>query len=186
MDEAATRRVGGLGGEGGGANLDLVAGEVREILLTLAVGDRAALVDPDRFVAYLPLGDLDPAWLDALTDALGDRGSRDPGSFRAALRPLGDRLAAALEEDVGLVDPSWLEAFADLDEAALEPIARRWLAAIGGLDETTVEAGRVEVELAVELLGAVVRFARRARAADTVLCVSGLPLRGIEPAPGRD
>lgn len=176
MDEADPRRVVGLGGEGRSANLDLVAGDVREILLTLAVGDRAALADPDRFVAYLPLGDLDPSWLDALTHALGDRGGRGPGSFRAALHPLADRLAAALEQDVGLVDPSWLEAFADLDEAALEPIARRWLAAIARSDETTVEAGRIEVELAVELLGAVVHFARRALEAAAVVWAASPPI----------
>lgn len=183
MDGADSRRVVGLRGEVGGANLDLVAGEVREILLTLAVGDRAGLADPDRFVAYLPLGDLDPAWLDALTRALGDRGGRGPGSFRGALRPLGDRLAAALEEDVGLVDRAWLEAFADLDEAALEPIARRWLAAIAGSDETTVEASRAEVELAVELLGAVVRFARRAREAGAVVWAASPPILAGSDAP---
>ncbi len=102
-----------------------------------------------------------------------------PPSFRAALHPLPDRVAHALEEEVHLVDRTWLEAFAGLDEGDLEPIATAWLSGTRGLTPT-----RLDVALAAELLAAIVRFARRANAATAVLCVAGLPLGDLLPASG--
>lgn len=167
-------------GDPGGSSLELVAGEVREVLLALAVGDRDGLADPDRFVAYLPLGALDPAWLDALTLAVHHHRGIGPTSFRAALRPLAGDLVRSLEEEVGLVDPVWLEAFADLDEAACEPLARTWLATVVGHPEA------IDVALAAELVGTIVRFARRARAARATLWAATPPILAIPPRPRPD
>lgn len=159
--------------------LDLVAGDPREILLALAVGDPDALADPERADAYLPLGDLDPAWLDALTAAVHDRTGRGPASFRSGLRPLPERLGRMVEAEVHLVDERWLRALADLADEALEPVARRWLARAGDR-----EPSFEDVALAVELVAAVVRFARRAATAEAVLCVSGFPLEPLDAGPG--
>lgn len=157
--------------------LELVAGDPRELLLALAVGDTDALADPERAVAYLPLGDLDPAWLDALTAAVHDRTGRGPASFRAGLRPLPARLARMVEAEVRLVDEGWLRALADLGPEAVDAVARRWLARRGEPGPSP-EA----VALAAEIAAAVVRFTRRAATAEAVLCVSAFPL----DSPGAD
>ena len=51
--------------------MDLVAGDVRDIVLALSIDDVKAFDDPDRFVAHLPLGGgLDPTWLDLFAEAV--------------------------------------------------------------------------------------------------------------------
>ena len=50
--------------------MDLVAGDAREILLVIGTDDLAALDEPGRFAAHLPLGSgLDPTWLDLFAEA---------------------------------------------------------------------------------------------------------------------
>jgi len=155
------------------AGLELVAGDPRELVVALAVGDRTALADPERAVALLPLGDFDPSWLDALSEAIGDVGGEGMAPFRSGLRPLPDRLARSVEEEVWLVDPSWLNAVAAVADEAVAAVARGWLARLGMAEPSATDLG-----LATELAAAIVRFARRATTAEGVLCVSGLPVVG--------
>ncbi len=163
----------GLGG------LELVAGDPRQLLLCLAVGDAEALADPERADAYLPLGDLDPVWLDALTAAVRDHTGRGPASFRSGLRRLPERLAGMVEAEVRVVDGAWLRSLAELDDEAVEAVARGWLARAADREPSPEEAA-----LAAELAAAVVRFARRAAAADAVLCLSAFPLEPLDAGPG--
>lgn len=167
---------------GAGGGLELVAGDPRQLLLALAVGDTDALADPERADAYLPLGDLGLGWLDALTAAVHELTGQGPATFRAALRLLPERLAQTLEADVRLVDATWLRALASLADETAPHVADRWLARAGERERPPDL-----VAAAVELTGAVVRFARRAAAADAVLCVSEVPLEPcLDPlVPGR-
>jgi hypothetical protein len=155
------------------AGLELVAGDPRELVVALAVGDRAALADPERVAAFLPLGDLDPSWLDALSEAIGDVGGRRVTSFRSGLRPLPDRLARSVEDEIWLVDPRWLNAVAAVADEAVAAVARGWLVRLG-----MAEPSGSDLALATELATAIVRFARRATTAEGVLCVSGFPVVG--------
>lgn len=162
-----------------GGGIELVAGAPREILLALAVGDRDAFFDPDRVVAYLPLGELQPEWLDALTVAVRDVRGRGPSTFRAALRPLAVGLERAVEEEVWLVDGAWVEALADVADEALALVGRRWLAGLGEHEPTSAE-----LAVATDLAAAVIRFARRSATAPAVLCVSATPILDLDRSSG--
>ena len=49
--------------------MELVAGDVQEILIVIGTDDRDALSDANRFRAYLSLsGGMDPTWLDYFAD----------------------------------------------------------------------------------------------------------------------
>jgi hypothetical protein len=155
------------------AGLELVAGDPRELVVALAAGDRTALADPERAAAFLPLGDLDPSWLDALGEAIGDLGGGRVAPFRSGLRPLPDRLARSVEDEVWLVDARWLHAVAGVADEAVAAVARGWLVRLG-----VAEPSASDLALAAELAAAIVRFARRATTAEAVLCVSELPVTG--------
>ncbi|MFN8630822.1 MAG: hypothetical protein U0838_11035 [Chloroflexota bacterium] len=78
--------------------MDLIAGDQRDIVLALAVGDMAGLDDPDRFTAHLSLGGgLDPTWLDAFSEAVRTRptgpGDQLPRRLRRARRRRGPHRA---------------------------------------------------------------------------------------------
>ena len=54
-----------------GAQMDLVAGNSREILLAITMDDWAGLADRSRVDAHLSLGGgLDPTWLDLFSEAV--------------------------------------------------------------------------------------------------------------------
>ena len=54
-----------------GAQMDLVAGNSREILLAVTLDDWAGLADRSRVDAHLSLGGgLDPTWLDLFSEAV--------------------------------------------------------------------------------------------------------------------
>jgi len=79
----------------------------RQLLLARAVGDADALTDPERADAYLPLGDIDLAWLDALTAAVHEVTGRGPATFWAALR-LHPRRGPRFARTSGLEPPAAL------------------------------------------------------------------------------
>ena len=65
-----------------GAQMDLVAGNSKEILLAITMGDWVGLGDRSRVDAHLSLGGgLDPTWLDLFSEAVR--------SVTGAARPLG-------------------------------------------------------------------------------------------------
>jgi len=50
--------------------MELIAGDAREILLPIGIGDWAGLRDPTRFDAYVSLGGgMDHVWLDLFAQA---------------------------------------------------------------------------------------------------------------------
>jgi hypothetical protein len=106
--------------------MDLVVGDAREIVLTLAVEDLAALADTGRFPAFLSLGSgLDPTWLDEFS-----RAARD---VTAAAQPI-DFLDARQELDgvptdriVERVDRAWVAAVAELPDDAVSTVAAHWI-----------------------------------------------------------
>ncbi len=101
--------------------MDLVAGDVRDIVLALSVDDMAAFDDPDRFVAHLPLGGgLDPTWLDLFSEAVRSvTGSEELEDFLDARSELEG--AASVERIVDRVDPAWIE------EVAAASRRRSWV-----------------------------------------------------------
>lgn len=53
--------------------MDLVAGDSREILLALAIGDWPGLDDSSRFDGHIALGGtMDPTWLGLYSEAIRD------------------------------------------------------------------------------------------------------------------
>ncbi|MFM2105085.1 MAG: hypothetical protein RL338_117 [Chloroflexota bacterium] len=113
--------------------LDLLAGDARGILLTLALEDDD-LRDHGALDAHVSLpGWLDEDGLDAFASAVRHVvDTAEPASFTDACRPLdGPDWAGgrALER----LDPSWLEAVARIPDDRLDEVADRWLALLDGL-----------------------------------------------------
>jgi hypothetical protein len=138
--------------------MDLVAGDEREILLTLAVDDWDAIADERRFDGYLSLGSgLDPTWLDELSRAIRDVTEADePADFLDARAELVD---APTERTVERVDPAWIEAIARLDDRTLRRVTTRWI------DRMEAEGDEVpadERETLYALAADLVRFCRSA------------------------
>ena len=149
------------------ALMDLIAGDPREILLAIAVDDWSGFEDRSRFDAHLALGGgLDPDWLDLFGEAARAVTGRDePGSFLDARRDL-DGPGDVGERTVERVDAGWLTAVADIPDALLDPIAGRW---IDLLDEELGDLPSEEKPWIRSLVGELVRFARDARPAPSVL-----------------
>jgi hypothetical protein len=141
-----------------GSLMDLVAGDVREILLVLAVDDLAALDDRERFPAHLALGGgLDPTWLDLFSEAVRSvMDSADPSDFLDARRDL-EGLGETGDRIVERVDPGWIAAVARIDEDALGALAGRW---IDLLEEELGMLPREEKPWIRDLASRIVAFAR--------------------------
>lgn len=147
--------------------IDLLAGELREILLALALEDADGLRDDGALEAHLAL----PAWLDeaalddfsaAVRHALRDDASRAadaPGAFTAACEPL-DAPGWAGERTLDRVDRAWVAAVGAVPDELLEAVATRWSTALAG----SADAPDVRLETA-----RIVAFARRAEDAPDVL-----------------
>jgi hypothetical protein len=148
--------------------MDLVAGDVREILLAIGLDDWAGLRDPRRFVAYISLGGgLDVTWLDLFAQAARESsGGRTPRPFSEATRALESRLTALSERTVERIDPHWIDDVAALPEAHLDRIAARWIDLIE-CEECNV--GTDDKPMLRELAGELVAFCRRAEGAEDVL-----------------
>lgn len=150
-----------------GAQMDLIAGNVREILLVLTVDDRAALGDPSRFDAHLSLGGgLDPTWLDLFSEAVRSvTGADTPADFIDARREL-DGPGQMTEQSIERVDPTWLSAVARLADRDIDAIAGRWIDLV---EEDLGELPREEKPWIRQLAGEIVRFARAADRSQDVL-----------------
>ena len=150
-----------------GSLMDLVAGDLRDILLALAVDDITGFDDEDRFPAHLALGGgLDPTWLDLFSEAARTvTGSDDPPDFLDARSEL-DGPPAATERIVELVDRSWVEGVARIPDDRVGAVAARWIEL---LEEELGPLPREEKPWIRDLAGQVVGFARRAAGAREVV-----------------
>jgi hypothetical protein len=152
-----------------GTRMELVAGDVSEILGVIESGDRAALADPKRFAAYLSLsGGMDPTWLDLFAESARVATDTDaPTDFidaRIELGVAGD--SSGSERTVERVDPTWVSAVAGIPETSLGALAGRW---IDRLEDEFGALPRDEKPWIRELAGRVVAFCRAAdQGADVV------------------
>ena len=138
--------------------MDLVAGDVRDIVLALSIDDVKAFDDPDRFVAHLPLGGgLDPTWLDLFAEAVRSvTGFEDLTDFLDARIEL-DGSATQVERIVERVDPAWVETVAQVPEERLGALAGRWIEL---LEEELGLLPREEKPWIRDLAGRIVAFCR--------------------------
>jgi hypothetical protein len=155
-----------------GSRMELVAGDVREILVAVATDDREAFSDAGRFHAYLSLsGGMDPTWLDLFAEAARATMEQDaPIDFIDARIELGGNEPAADEPGADLtverVDPTWISAVAAIPDVTLDGVAGRW---IDRLEEELGTLPREEKPWIRELAGHLIRFCRTAdRAPDVV------------------
>lgn len=154
-----------------GSRMELVAGDLQEILIVIGTDDRAALADPNRFGAYLSLsGGMDPTWLDYFSEAARAATGRDaPGDFIDARNELGgsDQSGEPTSElSIERVDPSWVSAVAAVPDGTLDGVAGGWIARIEGEEGALA---REEKPWIRALTGDLVRFCRTAdRAPDVV------------------
>src|SRR5437773_10951460 len=97
--------------------MDLVAGEMREILLAISAEDWAGFDDRSRFDAHISLGGgLDPTWLDLFAEAIRTVTESDqPVDLLDARRKL-DGPADARHRVIERVDPAWINAIACLSD----------------------------------------------------------------------
>jgi len=151
-----------------GSLMDLVAGDVRDIVLALAIDDVAAFEDRDRFPAHLPLGGgLDPTWLDLFSEAVRSvTGNDDLSDFLDARTELDGATSSSVERIVDLVDPAWIEAVGDVHDDLLGPLAGRWIDLI---EEELGLLPREEKPWIRDLAGRIVTFARSARGANDIV-----------------
>jgi len=150
-----------------GSLMDLVAGDVRDIVLALSIDDLAAFDDSDRFVAHLSLGGgLDPTWLDLFSEAVRSvTDSEAPVDFLDARTELAES-GATVERVVERVDPDWIDAVAQVPDELTGALAGRW---IGLLEEELGLLPREEKPWIRDLAGRIVGFARRADHAPDVV-----------------
>jgi len=150
-----------------GALMDLVAGDAREILLTIGIDDWEGLADPGRFTAFLSLGGgLDPTWLDLFSEACRTATeSAEPVDFLDARRELegpGDIGERTIER----VDEHWIDAVARIPDHDVDRVAGRW---IDLLDEEFGTLPREDKPWIRQLTSDIVAFARAADHAPDVL-----------------
>jgi hypothetical protein len=152
------------------ARMELVAGDVREILMVIGLDDLAAFDDGSRFTAHLSLGGgLDPTWLDLFSEAARTvTGLGEPADLLDARLELDGPSEAAGERTIERVDPSWISAIARLPDSALDPIAGRWIDLV---EEELGELPREEKPWIRDLAGQVVAFCRVADRAPDVIFV---------------
>ena len=149
------------------ALMDLIAGDVREILLAITVDDWAGLQDRSRFDAHLSLGGgLDPTWLDLFSEAVRSVTGRDePSDFIDARHEL-EGPGQMTERSIERVDRVWLGAIARLPDHQVDAIAGHWIDLV---EEDLGELPREEKPWIRELAGELVAFARDSdRATDVV------------------
>lgn len=150
-----------------GSLMDLVAGDLRDILLALSVDDVEAFDDGDRFTAHLALGGgLDPTWLDLFSEAARAVTSQDaPADFLDA-RSEVDGTAGRTERIIELVDRGWIEAVALIPEDRVGAVAARWIEL---LEEELGQLPREEKPWIRDLVERTVTFARAAVGARDVV-----------------
>ena len=140
-----------------GAQMDLVAGDPREVLLAITMDDWAGLADRSRVDAHLSLGGgLDPTWLDLFSEAVRTvTDSDEPVDFIDARHELEG--AQMTERSVERIDRAWLGVIARLADRDVDAIAGRWIDLV---EEDLGELPRDEKPWIRQLAGEIVRFAR--------------------------
>ena len=140
-----------------GAQMDLVAGNSREILLAITMDDWAGLADRSRVDAHLSLGGgLDPTWLDLFSEAVRTvTNSDEPVDFIDARHELEG--AQMTERSVERIDRAWLGVIARLADRDVDAVAGRWIDLV---EEDLGELPRDEKPWIRQLAGEIVRFAR--------------------------
>jgi hypothetical protein len=149
-----------------GAQMDLVAGNPKEILLAITMGDWVGLADRSRVDAHLSLGGgLDPTWLDLFAEAVRTVTGRDePADFIDARQELEG--AQMTERSVERIDRAWLGAIARLADRDVDAIAGRWIDLV---EEDLGELPREEKPWIRQLAGEIVQFARASDGSSDVL-----------------
>jgi hypothetical protein len=149
-----------------GAQMDLVAGNSREILLAITMDDWAGLADRSRVDAHLSLGGgLDPTWLDLFSEAVRTvTGSDEPTDFIDARQELEG--AQMTERSVERIDRAWLGVIARLADRDVDAIAGRWIDLV---EEDLGELPREEKPWIRQLAGEIVSFARASDQSSDVL-----------------
>ena len=140
-----------------GAQMDLIAGNSREILLAVTLDDWAGLADRSRVDAHLSLGGgLDPTWLDLFAEAVRTvTGGNEPTDFIDARHELES--AQMTERSVERIDRSWLGAVARIADRDVDAVAGRWIDLV---EEDLGELPREEKPWIRQLAGEIVAFAR--------------------------
>ena len=140
-----------------GAQMDLVAGDSREILLAITMDDWAGRADRSRVDAHLSLGGgLDPTWLDLFSVAVRTvTNSDEPVDFIDARHELEG--AQMTERSVERIDRAWLGVIARLADRDVDAVAGRWIDLV---EEDLGELPRDEKPWIRQLAGEIVRFAR--------------------------
>ncbi len=150
-----------------GSLMDLVAGDARDVVLTLSIDDVAAFDDPARFDAHLPLGGgLDPTWLDLFSEAVRAVTESDvPVDFLDARSDL-DGADDLTERIVERVDRAWVETVALVTDDQIAAVAGRW---IDLLEEELGLLPREEKPWIRDLTGRIILFARASAGARDVV-----------------
>jgi hypothetical protein len=140
-----------------GAQMDLVAGNSREILLAITMDDWAGLADRSRIDAHLSLGGgLDPTWLDLFAEAVrAVTGSNEPADFIDARQELEGRQMT--ERSVERIDRGWLGVIARVPDSDIDAIAGAWIDLV---EEDLGGLPREEKPWIRQLAGEIIRFAR--------------------------
>ena len=147
--------------------MDLVAGDIAEILQAIDADDLVGLDDRNRFRAHVALGGgLDPTWLDLFAEAArAVVGGDGPGEFLDARieldGPTGDETRS-----IERVDPAWIEAVARIPESRVSAVASRWIDLV---EEELGGLARDEKPWIRDLTGKLVAFCRAADRAPDVL-----------------
>lgn len=150
------------------ARMDLIAGDVNEILMVIGLDDPGAFDDDARFDAHLSLGGgLDPTWLDLFAEAARTvTGSSEPADLLDARLDLGGPSEDSGDRTIERVDPTWITSVARLPDAAIDAIAGRWIELV---EEELGTLPREEKPWIRQLAGQVVAFCRTADRAPDVL-----------------
>jgi hypothetical protein len=155
-----------------GTRMELVAGELGEILDALGTGDRAATRDPSRFQAHVSMSGMDPTWLDLFAEAVrATVEAADPGDFLQARSELDrpEKLSEGLT--VERVDRAWVSGVARVPEGRIDAVAGGW---IDRLEEELEGLSGEEKPWIRELVGELVRFCRAADRSPDVVFVWAL------------
>jgi hypothetical protein len=150
--------------------MELIAGEVQDILVVLGTAGDRPNVGRERFAAYLPLGGaIDPTWLDLFSESARiTTDSSTPTDFIDARIELG---AEEGRLTIERVDPAWISAIARLPDGLIDAVTGRW---IDRIEEEIGELPREEKPWIRELAGQVVVFCRTADRAPDVVFVWAL------------
>ncbi len=151
-----------------GARMDLIAGDVREILLVISLDDLDAFDDRARFDAHLSLGGgLDPTWLDLFAEAARSvTGQSEPSDLLDARTELDGPGDETSEQTIERVDAAWISAVARIPDDVLGALAGRWIDLV---EEEFGQLPREEKPWIRDLAGQVIGFCRVADRARDVL-----------------